>query len=110
MEKDINIEDVSDFDLINEISARMLESEVLQNVSTSDLEDELSSRVDSTFTDIKDLDEEDLYHLLSKIKKHNHNTKKEIITNKLNKIPKTIPISGIIQLSCLIKYIPPASS
>ena len=83
MEKDINIEDVSDFDLINEISARMLESEVLQNVSTSDLEDELSSRVDSTFTDIKDLDEEDLYHLLSKIKKHNHNTKKEIISEAL---------------------------
>lgn len=83
MDKDVNIEDISDFDLINEISARMLESEVLQNVSTSDLEDELSSRIDSTFTDIKDLDEQDLYHLLTNIKKHNYNTKKEIISEAL---------------------------
>jgi hypothetical protein len=76
---------ISDFDdnvILNEVSSRNLEQDIIRNAWTTDLEDEINDRSDTNFVNKYALDTDELMDLL-KMNNNTYNSSKEAICEAL---------------------------
>ena len=78
------IDDITNSQILNEVSSRGLEDDIISSSLTSELEDELETRYDAELINRFELEEDELLHLLSlKNKKYLEEDSKAVICEHL---------------------------